>query len=186
MNYKIKIEGQEIEMPEEIAGDDAALKSALAPFFPGAANAKFMRSEEKDGVIIVTVVKQAGTKGAGDDEEWHLIAITKGEHRRLTLGLPDYEVTHSKLVASLPVGLEDQVLRKLINAPEGINPVVEMHRSLEGKTLNQMTVDQLMDLDDQIDKIIQSGLQEKSAIESSLALITNINPIPSKVVVAGF
>lgn len=63
MKYQITIEGQMIEMPEEIAGDDEKLKSALVPFFPGAANAKIMRAPEKDGVIAVTVIKQAGTKG---------------------------------------------------------------------------------------------------------------------------
>ena len=268
MNYIIKIEGQEIDMPEEIAGDDASLKSALAPYFPGAANAKFMRSEEKDGVITVTVVKQAGTKGSSDES--HMVALAVDDHTQSTL--PNFkkvditgrlrfsrggiakaitqilesggeESTHFKNILDqlhirlespsvdshklsgynsslvvfdelsrcgsienlkaflcstdgewirsnldlfLPGSEEDQVLRKLINAPAGVNPVVELHRSLEGKTLNQMTVDQLMELDDQIDEIIQSGLKEKSAIDTSLALITKIAPIPSKVVPVGF
>lgn len=60
--YKVTIEGQTLELPAEIASDDAKLKAALQPFFPGAANAKFMRSEA-DGVETVNVVKQAGTKG---------------------------------------------------------------------------------------------------------------------------
>jgi hypothetical protein len=165
MKYKIMIEGQEIEMPEEIAGDDGALKSALSPYFPGAANAKFIRTEPKDNVITVTVVKQAGTKGSGDDDALQILA---------------------HLDVALPGSLTSQVLIKLIETPEGINPVVALHRSLEGRTLNQMTVDQLMGLDDQIDEIIQSGLKEKMAIDSSLALITKIAPIPSKVVVTGF
>jgi UPF0288 family protein (methanogenesis marker protein 3) len=60
--YVIAIEGQNIDLPAEIAADDAKVKSALAPYFPGAANAKIMRAE-KDGVETVTVIKQAGTKG---------------------------------------------------------------------------------------------------------------------------
>ncbi len=63
MKYLISIEGQSIELPEEIAGDDTKLKAALSPFFPGAANAKIMRNPEKEGVINITVIKQAGTKG---------------------------------------------------------------------------------------------------------------------------
>lgn len=61
--YKITIEGQTLDLPAEIAATDEGLKAALQPFFPGAANAKFLRTE-KDGVVTVNVVKQAGTKGA--------------------------------------------------------------------------------------------------------------------------
>lgn len=63
MKYLISIEGQMIEMPEEVAGNDEQLKSALTPFFPGAANAKINRGEEKDGTVTIQVIKQAGTKG---------------------------------------------------------------------------------------------------------------------------
>jgi hypothetical protein len=186
MNYKIKIEGQEIDMPEEIAGDDASLKSALAPYFPGAANAKFMRSEEKDGVITVTVVKQAGTKGAKAEFKkpvgTNTTIVIFDEYRRLE----DSGRIKAVLDQFLHNSPTDQVLRKMIDAPACVNPVVELHRSLEGKTFNQMTVDQLLELDDQIDEIIQSGLKEKSAIDTSLALITKIAPISSKVVPVGF
>lgn len=64
MNYIVSIEGQSIPMPEEVAADDNKLKAALSPYFPGAANAKIMRSEAKDDSVTVTVIKQAGTKGA--------------------------------------------------------------------------------------------------------------------------
>lgn len=179
MNYKIKIEGQEIDMPEEIAGDDDALKSALSPYFPGAANAKFIRSEPKDDVITVTVVKQAGTKGAG------ISFMIFDEYPRI-VSKSDVERTKSFLAAMTKPGNDDQVLRKLIKAPQGVNPVVELHRSLEGKTLNQMTVDQLLVLDDQIDGVIHNGTTEKSLIESSLSLLIRIDPVPAKIVMAGF
>ncbi len=67
MNYIISIEGQSIPMPEEVASSDDKLKAALAPYFPGAANSKIMRSDPKDETITVTVIKQAGTKGAGTE-----------------------------------------------------------------------------------------------------------------------
>lgn len=57
---KIKIEGQELELPDTIAGDDKALKEALAPYYPGVANATIKRSAG-----VVEIIKQAGTKGAG-------------------------------------------------------------------------------------------------------------------------
>lgn len=64
MNYIVSIEGQSIPMPEEVAGDDAKIKAMLSPYFPGAANSKIMRSEAKEDTITITVIKQAGTKGA--------------------------------------------------------------------------------------------------------------------------
>lgn len=64
MKYIVSIEGQSIPMPEEVAGDDAKIKAMLSPYFPGAANSKIMRSEAKDDTITITVIKQAGTKGA--------------------------------------------------------------------------------------------------------------------------
>ena len=77
-----------------------------------------MRSEPKDGVITVTVVKQAGTKGAETiiDDPQNLLFVRETDARK----------------TSEP---EDQVMRKLIDAREGMNPVVELHRLLEGKTL---------------------------------------------------
>lgn len=64
MNYIISIEGQSIPMPEEIASDDQKIKDALAPYFPGAANSKIMRSDPANETVTVTVIKQAGTKGS--------------------------------------------------------------------------------------------------------------------------
>ena len=63
--YIIKIEGQEIDIPEEVGAlEDADLKRALTPMFPGAANSKIERAE-KDGTVTITVVKLAGAKGNG-------------------------------------------------------------------------------------------------------------------------
>jgi hypothetical protein len=61
--YMIKVEGQEIAVPEEVGAlEDADLKRALTPMFPGAANSKIERAE-KDGTITITVIKLAGAKG---------------------------------------------------------------------------------------------------------------------------
>jgi hypothetical protein len=63
--YIIKIEGQEIPIPEDVGVlEDADLKRALTPMFPGAANSKIERAE-KDGTVTITVVKLAGAKGSG-------------------------------------------------------------------------------------------------------------------------
>lgn len=61
--YQITIEGQTIPVPAEIGANDTAVKAALAPYFPDAANAMISRTE-KDNLITVNVVKKAGSKGA--------------------------------------------------------------------------------------------------------------------------
>lgn len=61
---KIKLpDNQELDIPDEIAGDDEMLKNALATFVPDIRNARLSRTT-KDGAMTVTVVKQAGKKGA--------------------------------------------------------------------------------------------------------------------------
>jgi hypothetical protein len=55
-------DGQIIEVPDDIARSDELLKRALAPHYPDLANAKIER-EEKDGLLKVTLSKQAGPKG---------------------------------------------------------------------------------------------------------------------------
>jgi hypothetical protein len=65
MNYIAKIEGQEIPLPEEIGATDEAVKKALAPFYPEVAGALITRIT-KDETTTLTVVKKAGSKGAGE------------------------------------------------------------------------------------------------------------------------
>jgi hypothetical protein len=177
MNYKISIEGQEIEMPEEIAGDDDALKSALSPYFPGAANAKFMRSEPKDGVITVTVVKQAGTKGA----EAEVLAFDEYPFN------DDAELTRAILNSSIKTVDEDQVLRKLINAPEGINPVMELdQKEKEMPAMNQIPFEVMLKRDEEIREAIEIGEIEVSNMAGTRKLLSETKPQPTPMVVPGF
>ena len=58
----IEIDGQNFQLPEDIAAKDELLKAALAPFVPWIANAQIER-QEKDGTMVVNVVKRADWKG---------------------------------------------------------------------------------------------------------------------------
>lgn len=58
----IKIDGAEMPLDDAIAKDDATLKQALAPFYPGVANSDIKRATE-NGQMVVTIVKRAGSKG---------------------------------------------------------------------------------------------------------------------------
>jgi hypothetical protein len=79
--YVIQHEGiADIEVPPEVALDDATLATSLAPFIDGASTAKFQRSEEKDGKVIITVIKQSQKKGSGLDAV--LTALVDAPQRR--------------------------------------------------------------------------------------------------------
>jgi hypothetical protein len=58
----IAIEGTQFPLPDEIAAQDDLLKAALAPFVPWIVNAQIERTE-KDGTMVVNVVKRADWKG---------------------------------------------------------------------------------------------------------------------------
>lgn len=60
----ITIDGQQFQLPDEIATTDELLKAALAPFVPWITNAQIDR-KEKDGAMTVSVIKRADWKGSG-------------------------------------------------------------------------------------------------------------------------
>jgi hypothetical protein len=61
---KLAADGQELQLDDSIAGDDTRLKQALSPFYPEAATANIRRETNSTGQMVVSLVKQAGTKGA--------------------------------------------------------------------------------------------------------------------------
>lgn len=162
MKYKILIEGQTLDLEEDIAGDDGKLRSALTPYFPGAANAKFMRSEPKEDTISVTVVKQAGTKGL-----LHADKVIFDEFSELNLGMAE---SLCKLIASL----------------EGVNPVAKMNEEMAGRTLNQLDAEQLLRVDDQIEDALTKGRKENDNLRATANLLIEADAQPSSVVVTGF
>lgn len=68
MKYVAVIEGQEIDLPEEIAQKDDLVKQSLQPYFPDVANALITR-ETTDERVTIKIVKRAGSKGGRSFEE---------------------------------------------------------------------------------------------------------------------
>ena len=66
-SYTVKIEGQTIPLPEEIAKDDDSVKRALAPY----------------DTVEITVVKRAGTKGLLPLQ--HLVTYPEGRNPAIEL-----------------------------------------------------------------------------------------------------
>ena len=60
----IQIEGQQIELPPDIAINDDAIRRALAPMFPAVANATLTRTDGDNGTTRITINKQAGSKNS--------------------------------------------------------------------------------------------------------------------------
>jgi hypothetical protein len=99
--YKILIEGQTIPVPEEIGANDETVKKALSQCFPDAANAMITRTE-KDGVIIVNVIKKAGTKGGALDA---LLACEERKNPAIAL--------HEELRREYPRGMTAEALLEM-------------------------------------------------------------------------
>ena len=62
MPYKLFLEGQVLDLPDEVASTDDTLRNAFVPFFPELGTADIKR-QEKDGITEIRMVKRAGTKG---------------------------------------------------------------------------------------------------------------------------
>jgi hypothetical protein len=80
----IQIDGQQFPLPDEIAAKDELLKAALAPFVPWIANATIDR-KEKDGAMVVSVIKRADWKGNGSAVVDVLIASPDGMNPAVAL-----------------------------------------------------------------------------------------------------
>ena len=62
MPYKLFLEGQVIDLSDEVAATDDTLRNAFVPFFPEMGTAD-IRRQEKDGIVEIRMTKRAGTKG---------------------------------------------------------------------------------------------------------------------------
>lgn len=70
---KIRFEGQELSIAEEVASDDAKLRAALVTVYPSISTAEIHRTRE-DGTLVVTAVKRAGSKGGEDSAQARVLA----------------------------------------------------------------------------------------------------------------
>lgn len=163
--YKVTIEGQSLDLPAEIAGDDEKLRAALQPFFPGAANAKFMRSEA-DGVETVNVVKQAGTKGR----------ITLDVENKPVVGL-DVASGGDKTVI---------VLARLVQAPESRNPVIDLYYELRDVDPRILSTEQVLEITGKINQVIEDGQQQEEMMSRAEERLKDARAVPSTETPAGF
>jgi hypothetical protein len=79
---KLSGDGQEIPLADAIAGNDQQLKAALTPFYPEMANAIIRRETDSAGQMVVTLTKQAGTKGSSQEGEVNPVLDYLGQQRQ--------------------------------------------------------------------------------------------------------
>jgi hypothetical protein len=137
----VLIDGQKIELPENLARDDALLKEALVLFVAGLGNVKIDR-EEKDGQLTVKVIKLAGTKGGHE---------------------------------------------YLATVPSTINPVLIMTALLkELERKNELSVEQLILLQPQIEKALELGMEEQTRLSKAFSILSKMQAQPAPLIPVGF
>lgn len=77
MIYQVSIEGQTIQLPQGIGEKDEDVKRAMTPYFPEVTNAMLTRKVEGETTTI-TIVKRAGSKGAGWNQSMELLEECQG------------------------------------------------------------------------------------------------------------
>ncbi len=213
LKYIVSIEGQSIPVPAEMGSSDDLIKSALTPFFPGIATGKIHRGEAIDGVVTITIIKQAGTKGAvrqaPSDQEISDQAMNPDCSLREQSGCPSLDksemeglgssrANHIEAVSPVMVMLippaEDGrsgigvVLRKLQRAKSEKNPVVALMErfEMESIAMQQLPPHELLKLDRSIEKALKNGEKEAEFIKLTQSTLQQADPICSPVVPEGF
>lgn len=136
--YKVLCEGQTIDVPEDIGKFDERVRAALAPYYPEVGNALITRSE-KDGVVTVSVVKKAGSKGSSGVQ--YLVECAGGKNPAIGL----YEEIQAQQgryldvyeLASLDGRIEQAIEQGQVQARQVTNAAVRLRnaRAIPAKTL---------------------------------------------------
>jgi hypothetical protein len=157
--FKVKIEGQEIPLPEEIGATDEGVKKALAPFYPDVANALITRVE-KDGEVTITVVKRAGTKGADDDGADH--DLREGADH-------------------------DLPLRGLVGCRGGRNPAVALYVELQQRGDDLVgDAEAMLALDKRVEIALKKGTEQAEMVSRALRRLGEARAQAAPGVIKGF
>jgi hypothetical protein len=91
----VKIEGTELELPDDICKSDQKLRDALVAFYPGAANSDVKRDKKGDKEVI-TVTKRAGSKGSSAPVVEALDAAPEWIHPALVFDVKGWRKTDAE------------------------------------------------------------------------------------------
>ncbi len=123
MIYKVLIEGQTLDVSEEVATSDERVKDMLKPFWPDVVNAAITR-QTKDDVTTINVVKRAGTKGLFPGPLEALLAAPAGENPVVVLARELDGATPQGMSYSQQIKIENRV-EKTIEEGEKQNQAIK-------------------------------------------------------------
>lgn len=195
---KLTGDGQEIPMSDEIAKSDELLKRALAPFYPEVANALIKR-ETVEGQLIVSLVKQAGSKGAFQlsstvaspeilllpDSANLVSSITSPTKDEVTFAL-EGELPSLVSANSIEQGkgdggesekrkkLQQELLEYLTSdsTPQRINPLILAAWNLRLREIRgDLDILSLLQMQPQLQKILETGGKETKGVETALSTL---------------
>ena len=189
----IKLEGQEIQLPDAIAQNDEQLKQALTPFYPEMANADIRReTNSKTGQLTVSLVKRAGPKGAG----WNVTLPTTSQEELIGKEKPPVVTTVvptersgvvTEPLASLPHF--NPVVQALIEAADELNPALALAWQLRQREIGgggAIELSELLTLQPKIEQAFSEGEETFRQVETTLRSLRAARAVASQHIPPGF
>jgi hypothetical protein len=160
----LKFEGQQVEIPDTMVGNDKALLEFVAGFSPELANGTISRTQE-GGQIIITLVKQAGRKATSLNVPFSVSSPAPGES----------EHPFAPLLELLAV------------APSHLNPALPLAWELSRRESRQpLTLDEILALQPAIEAAVAVGSLESETVNEILKTLKAAVPVAAKELLPGF
>jgi hypothetical protein len=160
----LKFDGQQVEIPDTMVGNDKALLEFVAGFSPELANGTISRTQE-GGQIIITLVKQAGRKATSLNVPFSVSSPARIEGRHLFAPL----------------------LKFLAAAPSHLNPALPLAWELSCRESRQpFTLDEILALQPAIEAVVAVGSLESETVTQILNALKAATPVPAKELFPGF
>lgn len=81
--------------------------------------------------------------------------------------------------------MRDEV-KALVNAPASQNPIIELYHKLKGEEGRSLTAEELMLMEAEIRKTMETGHLEKGQVSSAIGRLSQAPPMPATQVPRGF
>lgn len=160
--YMLKVEetNQTFPVPEEIGGDDANIRRALASVVPYIDTA-ILKREEKDGVVTITVEKTHAPKGAGSAGSFFSDATTTTS------------VVMKRLAES--------------NSADAMNPSIQLFEEIEqGLKLTTLKPHEVLALDKRISVAVIKSDRRHDLLVKIYKGLTEAQACPARHIPVGF
>lgn len=189
----IKLEGQEIQLPDAIAQNDEQLKLALTPFYPEMANADIRReTNPKTGQLTVSLVKRAGPKGAA----WSVTLSNTSQQQLIgkeklsvvTMVVPT-ECSGVVVEPLATIPHFNPLVQALIEVADELNPALALAWQLRQREIGgdrAIGLSELLALQPKIEQALVEGEETFRQVETTLRSLRAARAVASQRVPPGF